>query len=508
MIRAWVAGAIAVTMALLFAQHAQALGYKVKPGDTFAGLAKRFYGTSTDWERIAKANAGRLVPGKTILIPEEGDPDNPGARVSSVAGVVSLRAPADDDWQEASAGAALLWQRSLRTGSAGTAVLLLRDGASVHVQPDSELTVLGDTGGRLRIALERGGVEVESDKDTALEIVTGERIWSLEGRSAALHRTATHVVVGAAVGRVHSVEIALPAGKAGRFRLDGSSEQQVDLPAPPKFRLEEARVVLGFGNTVELAWTAHDPSPSFDVELDGKRRRVSRSGARMPIEGTGFVRTRVRARSDMGIPGRWTERTLFALVAEASRAPVAVQGDEAARFVGTVTLKFRDLPRGSSLFARINGGLPRKLRDSLALAIDGVGDHELRLQGVAVAGEKSVEIDALVKIVVAPIPNVEVEFQPTLLDPLAPPPKVRVTVRLADIDGSPVLGDRPVATAGARTCVAKPTATPGEYSCDLRPRAAPGIESLDLVVRGLGDSFAVTRKFKVKLPDETAIRVK
>jgi hypothetical protein len=505
--RAWVASAAAAAV-LFCASSAMAFGYQVKPGDTFAGLAKRFYGSSSGWERIAKANAGRLVPGRTILIPEEGDPKKPAARVAALEGSVSLRAPADEGWTEAKSGEPLPWQWSLRTAKGATARLVLSGSATVRVAPESELTVLGDTGGRLRIALESGGVEMESDTPAALEIVVGDRIWALDGRSAALHRTASHVVTGAAFGRVRSVEVVLESGKAGRFRLDGTAEQRVTLPAPPRYGVGDSDIVLGFAGAVELSWTAPDPSPSFDVELDGQRQRVSRSRARLPVAQTGFVRARVRGRCELGIPGRWAERTLFALVAEANRAPVVSQGDEDVRFVGAPRLRFRDLPRGSSLFARVDGGLPRKLRDSLTLHLAGVGDHTLRLQGTVVAGDKSVEMDASVHVVVAPIPNVEVEFTPRFLDPLVSPPDVRVVVRLADEQQQPVTGERPVVTVGARSCVAAPTRVPGEYKCSLRPRAAPGIESLELVVKGQGDSFVASRQFVVKLPSEAAIRVK
>ena len=500
--------AIAAATALVCASTAAAFGYEVKSGDTFAGLAKRFYGTSVGWEKIARANAGRLVPGKTILIPEEGDPDNPAARIAAVEGDVALRAPADEGWRPATAGAPLLWQRSLRTGTEGRARLELRDGAWVRVDPGTELTVLGDTGGRLRITLESGGVELDAQTPSALEIVVGESIWCLEGRSAALRRTVTHLVTGAADGKVYSVETSLETGTAARVRLDGTVESRATLPQAPRFEHPADHVALGFGGAVRISWSAAESADVYDVEIDERRQQVREPHAELPVELTGLVRARVRARGEFGIAGRWADHAVFAVVADASRSPVPTKGPEMARFVGAVTLQFRDLPRGSSLYARLDGGLPRKVRDSLRLELGGVGDHELQLLGDVMVAERRVAVNALVPLVVAPIPGVTVTFEPGVLDPLAPPPEVQVTVSLRDMDQRPVVGEVPVVTAGARSCVAQPTGSPGEYTCVLRPRAAPGIERLELVVRGQGDSFVATRHFEVRVPSEAAIHVR
>lgn len=504
--RAWVAGAVAAAAVMLCASGASAFGYEVKSGDTFAGLAKRFYGSSAHWERIATANAGRLVPGKTILIPEEGDPDNPGARIAAVSGTVELRAPADEGWVAAKAADPLLWQRSLRTGKRGSSQLVLRDGAKVHVGPDTELTVLGDTGDRLRITLERGAVELAAEKASGLEIVVGESIWSLEGRSVTLRCDASHVVVGAADGTARSVDTSVENGRAVRVRGDGVVERKTKLPGAPEFPDGE-RVVLGFGGAMDLSWASPDPAVGFDVEVAGRRSTVNGPHATIPVRSTGLVRARVRARGELGAPGPWAEHAVYALVAEASRDPLPSNG-EATRFVGTVSLRFRDLPRGSSLFARLDGGLPRKLRKALRLDVTGVGEHELQIVGQVVVGGEKVEVDAKVPLELAPIPGVTVEFQPGTLDPLDSPPEVRIVVRLRDEDDRAVRGERPVVTVGARSCTALPTKVAGEYACALRPRAAPGIQTLDLVVRGEGGSFVATRQFTVQLPDQAAIRVK
>jgi nucleoid-associated protein YgaU len=50
--------------------------YKVESGDTLAGIARKYYKNSGQWQRIAEANKGtlsdptKLKPGMVLVIPE------------------------------------------------------------------------------------------------------------------------------------------------------------------------------------------------------------------------------------------------------------------------------------------------------------------------------------------------------------------------------------------------------------------------------------------------------
>ena len=87
-------------------EPARARSYRVRRGDSLGAIARRYYGKSSMWPAIAKANAGldpkRLQPGQQIKIPSmEGRRVVAPARGAASPG---SRAPAAGGWHTVAAG--------------------------------------------------------------------------------------------------------------------------------------------------------------------------------------------------------------------------------------------------------------------------------------------------------------------------------------------------------------------------------------------------------------------
>lgn len=508
----------------LWCSSAAAFEYTVQPGDTFRSLAQRFYDDPRQWQRITEANnfpEGSFIrPGQKILIPEEGDPDNPAAQVAWARGEVSLRPPNAAQWSDARPDAPLLWQHALRTGE-GTASLRLRDGSRLLLAPHSELLMIGVVGSqappRVRLRLLQGQIELLGHSpDSTLEVLVESSLWTLRGGALTLARLGREVGVAVQQGEATGAGNTIPAGQGALASDKGENLRRRPLPGAPGFLgqgSQQTPLIVGLGDQAlaRLSWQAPAGAARYELRLwQGQgdqplgRWETKQRQLQVPVPRSGLYRLEVRALSDEGLPGPWGQLRFFGLVARASREALDGPAGEL-HFMGTVSLELEGGGQGDNLvFARLGEGPPRLLRTSPRLEVAQVGRHTLWLS----SAQEGSQLSASVVLEVLPIPHAEVSFSPQTLDPLAPPTLVQVQVALRDHQDQPVLGSLPTVSAGGRSCQAQPAEEPGVYGCSLRPRVAPGLESLPLVVEGQGGSFRVERSFSVKLPDAQKLQVR
>jgi len=523
--RAHAPAALCALTLLLVSTHAHALEYVVQPGDTLARIAERFYNAPSAWRRISDANgldAGRgFRPGDTLFIPEDGDPKHPSASLLGQLGEVTWSDPASPQPQLATKALPLLWQRVVTTGPDALAEFALTDGSHLLLGPGSRLTMLGEVGkdagnpllSRVRVRLEGGSIEFFGAADTStLEVAAPGGIATLTGR---------HLTFRFGDPAHHAAALSGTVAWAGGVLRQGqgapltSRVRPSPLPLPPAVPLLTpdgaphllSRIGQSPGPIAQ--WRPDPTAEAYEVELAAPNTTLplwqARTGAdvtrlSLPFEQSGLLEVRVRAVFN-DIPGPWSRAPFVALHLTPASAPIA-ERDGQPVFMGSAVLHIdRSAP---PLTLRAHAADP--LGDTLTLSSAAGASIGLVATTPNPAGDAQPAWIARgeVRVQIDPIPDVRVTFAPQQLDPLAPPPRVTVRVRLADLHGNPVTDEAPLVEAGHRTCQATPTATPGEYQCTLKPRAAPGLDKLPLIVTGRGGSFRAELAFDVLLPASNA----
>ncbi|MEO1272205.1 MAG: FecR domain-containing protein [Myxococcota bacterium] len=512
----------------------QALEYTIKYGDTLPKLAKRFYGDSKQWRRIADANGLEtgdfFKVGDVILIPEDGDPDNPGAHIERFRGEVAMLLPPDGEPKAASRGAALLWQYGVRTGKDAGAALKLPDGALVQMASATELVVLGARGkGKrdkvVRIQLKRGSVELFGAKgqSSRLEVLTGDGLAKLMGSSlrfgveGGLYRVATPD------GTIMFDDLAVEAGQGGLVHpVRGRSLEP--LPEAPRLALPKqnaAAVLVSFGRDERpsLRWSPVPGALRYEAMVTAADRKEDAlkqytmdgetTSLRLPLDRPGVFEVRLRAIDKEGLPGPWARSTLWHLVLTPTNRYTGQTADGKASFVGAGELVFNPTSQDMLLYASIDGAPMTLVGVRETITVRGVGEHTLtlRVKPGAILDQNTPLPDTTVPITVTSITRIEVEFAPLQLDPLQVQ-EVNVKIKLRDRQGRPVVGEQPMVEAGRRSCQAKPTEVLGEYACSLRPRVKPGLETLPLLIKGRGGTFVHREQFTVTVPEQDKLKLR
>lgn len=508
---------------------AQAFEYVVQQGDTFRHLARRFYGDPLQWPRIVKANGldGKSIrPGQTLLIPEEGDPNNPTARILSTWGEVQFQDREDALWAERAPGSPMAWLNSVKTGARSGVSLNLRDMARVNLGENTECTILGvvqepakDKPLKVRVALGKGTLELDAPRKygVVLEILHGEKLWEISGDvlfSRGGGDTRVAVFEGSAI--LEGTEI-----KSGLGAVVHRNQENPKLsPLPPTVLIRNAAyksppIRLSTRGAADwgLSWASTEDASEYEMELRSVRsgellehRIIQGTSARVTLPGSDLFTVRVRAKSIDRLPGSWGQSRVMSLLADEGDSS-CVHKNSKLRCTGGAVLSFPSLPEGFTLFSSIDGKAPHALQKGEEVEVSGIGKHVLQLGAVVDSGGQNVRMSSEFEVSVEPVPGIQITLDPPELDPLAPPVDAKIKINLKDLEGNPVLGDEPLVKSGGRWCLAKATETPGEYICSFRPRAAPGLESLAVKIKGKQGSFETEAIFKVKTIDKKSIKV-
>ncbi|MBW2460385.1 MAG: FecR domain-containing protein [Deltaproteobacteria bacterium] len=259
--------------------------YRVQAGDTCAGIARRLYGSSRDYERIHELNPGlglpphSLEPGSVLVLPRPPD-DGPDARVTGTENDVRARAPGGR-FVSAAVGDELVRGHRVETGADSSAELTFRDRSTVQMR---ERTLVIVYGGSERLArrrraasLERGVLRgrlseltgrlaVDTPAGTA-RIVGGDAIVAVGEDGAS--RLANHGGRSATItGNRVSVEV--PPGTGTVVRHGARPSPPRPLPEPPRWKPDQPGRFVGLtgrGGTVSGEFEDAEGAVAYRIEV-------------------------------------------------------------------------------------------------------------------------------------------------------------------------------------------------------------------------------------------------
>lgn len=294
----------------------------IAPGDTCAGIARRFYGDGDRWDVVHEFNPRlgpelphRLVPGEVLRLPPTLPPS---AWVTRVVREVEHRSAAASAWSPSKPGEPLDVGFRVATREQSAARLTFRDASELELRQETLVVIFGRSAGQIdrrpnRARLERGtlmsrlaalrgegdGLEVQSGSAVA-SFGAGEALMSLdEGASAVSNHAGGEVEVASAD---RSAKVAVAAGMGTRVEPGRAPAKPRPLPEPPRWVDDRPRTAWGLAAEQAVAQVAWAPVPGarrYRIDLDGGESLVA--GADLPPTQTSLALT--------GLPaGAWTVR--------------------------------------------------------------------------------------------------------------------------------------------------------------------------------------------------------
>lgn len=300
--------------------------YRIKKGDTCAGIARAMYGQPGRWDVIHEFNPQlgpdlphRLQAGEVLRLPPELPPD---AWVTAVTRRVEHREAPTVDWRPAPTGTALAEGHRVSTMAQSAAELTFRDRSEVELQQNTLLILYGRTSDEVRqrpqrVTLERGALRSRlaglrgaatpeegglavSTVSAVAEMGDGAALMSVDdaGLSCVSNFDGEPIAVSA-VGLPGAVTV--PQGMGTRVERGRRPSAPRPLPPAPLWRQAEPETVFGATGAdaiVRLAWSPAGAAAAYRLEVaDAQGQRIT------AVElGPDEVQTRI-----VGLPsGRYT----------------------------------------------------------------------------------------------------------------------------------------------------------------------------------------------------------
>ena len=336
------------------------LDYRVQPGDTLIGLARRVLVDPRQWPLLARDNAlpngNRIQPGSVLRLPVALlRSEAVAAEVVSASGQVR-QAAADSAVR---GGAKLTEGGLLQTGDDGNATVRLVDGTVLRLRAGSQL-VLRESRRfpdfdrvRSSVQLERGRIEVQSPRSAGgqpgFEVRTPQGVMGVRGTEfrvaadAAGQRTLGEVLEGAVGAEGARGSQRIEAGFGSVVEADGSVLPPLALLPPPDLTglpALQQRVLVRFefpplpGAQGYRAHVAADDS--FDAVLADLT--VAAPPLRVPGLPDGSYVLRLRAQGAQGLEGRHAQHR-FTLKAR-PEPPLPVRPTPGAKVIGSVDFRW------------------------------------------------------------------------------------------------------------------------------------------------------------------------
>ena len=265
--------------------------YRIRAGDTCAGIAERLLGNKRRWDLIHKHNPGmgptphRLVPGQILILPrlEQG----PDARLTDVQRTVQARAPQDPDWERARQGKELYRGWRVNTLERASADVTFQDGSLVQMRQNTLIIIYGGVYRDARrktteASLERGTLRSRLS-EFRLEVKTPTAQAGLDGGSSVLSvdEQGTSLLSNHDGGEA---QFKVKTGEAVRVQPGFGSKARKDSPRPSKPKplpptptwqggLESIfSGIRADGGTVRGAWNPVEAATSYRVEIATNRK--------------------------------------------------------------------------------------------------------------------------------------------------------------------------------------------------------------------------------------------
>ncbi len=262
--------------------------YRVRPGDTCASVARRFFGDARSYDRIHAHNPDlgapphRLSPGTVLRLPRGASPASPDARITAARRRVESRPPRAERWQPARVGQPLAAGSQVATHDRAYAALTFRDDSRLEMREHTLVVIYGGSRGLARrtdaeATLERGAlrsrlselagrVEVETPSSRA-EVAAGSAVLTVEedgtSRLANLGGATATVTAG-------STRVRVPAGTGTVVPRGGRPSPPRPLPSAPRWSNDLAGRFVGLtgsGGTLRGSWEPAPDASRYRVEI-------------------------------------------------------------------------------------------------------------------------------------------------------------------------------------------------------------------------------------------------
>jgi outer membrane protein OmpA-like peptidoglycan-associated protein len=302
-IAVWLAGAHAgagAPSSALAQTNADTFEYVVQPGDTCAGIAKRYFGSSKRYDIIHRHNPGMgptphdLAPGSILMLPRTGlvRDAGPDAEVTGSRRRVEARAADEGAWQLAAIGLDLFRGWRVNTLSRAWAELTFRDTSVLELRENTLVIIYGASGSSARrssteATLDRGALRSrlgELAGGARLAVETPSASAELEGGRALVtvddagtSRLANHGKGKATVSGKGKAKKKRPtsvtSGMGSKVVTGSPPAPPIVLPPAPAWAPEQTTRFVAIpdaGATAVVRWIGEPKAAAYRVEVARK----------------------------------------------------------------------------------------------------------------------------------------------------------------------------------------------------------------------------------------------
>jgi len=257
--------------------------YVVQPGDTCMGIAKKFFGSTSEYSRVHALNElgplpHNLKPGTVVrLRAKEKDEDKASfpsdAVLAAFSATVNIRGATLREWTLAQPHQPLFRLDEVHTHSGASADILFKDSSMLRMKQNALIIIYGGASSKVRFRHTAGiqllegelGVSLADLRKPPAAIVTPSAEISMRAKEAIIdvdtqQTSRVSVQDGEAKITAQGKSVKLKSGQGTRVKKDAAPEPPMPLPQPPTWvdsRLHELHAVHGAHKaTVLVQWTA------------------------------------------------------------------------------------------------------------------------------------------------------------------------------------------------------------------------------------------------------------
>jgi len=255
--------------------------YVVQPGDTCMGVAKKFFGSASEYPRLHQLNElgplpHKLQPGTLLRLRADKPALNSDALLATFSSTVNTRSATMGEWKPARPQQPLFRGDEVHTLSGAFADILFQDASTLQMKQNALIVIYGGTSSKVHFRKAAGiqllegelGVSLANLRKPPAAIVTPSAEIAMRAKEALIHVDAQQTSrVSVHEGEAHVTaqgkSVRLQSGQGTRVKKNAAPEAPVPLPAPPSWVEEGTQAA-----TAQLQWVQPASPPAlFRVEV-------------------------------------------------------------------------------------------------------------------------------------------------------------------------------------------------------------------------------------------------